>query len=37
LLIPVFYFIIYRHNKKIIEGQRSIMSGYAMGSTCLMN
>jgi ATP-binding cassette, subfamily C, bacteriocin exporter len=33
LLIPVFYLIIYRHNKKIIEGQRSIMSGYAMAES----
>lgn len=28
--IPVFYLLIYLHNKKIATGQRSIMMGYAM-------
>lgn len=30
IAMPVFYLLIYLHNKKIIEGQRSIMVSYAM-------
>lgn len=30
IAMPVFYLLIYVHNKKIIEGQRSIMVSYAM-------
>ena len=27
---PIFYFIVYSHNKKITHGQRSVMSSYAL-------
>jgi len=30
IAVPGFYFIIYKHNKKIINGQRSVMSSYAL-------
>lgn len=30
LAMPVFFWLVYLHNKKIIEGQRSIMVNYAM-------
>jgi ATP-binding cassette, subfamily C, bacteriocin exporter len=30
LATPVFYLLVYLHNKKLLEGQRAIMSSYAM-------
>ncbi len=30
LVLPIYFILIYKHNKKIIDGQRNIMSHYAM-------
>lgn len=30
MMLPLYFALIYRHNKQIITGQRSIMAGYAM-------
>jgi len=30
LVLPVYFILIYKHNKRIIDGQRNIMSSYAM-------
>jgi ATP-binding cassette subfamily B protein len=30
LVLPVYFLLIYKHNKRIIDGQRNIMSSYAM-------
>lgn len=32
-ILPVYFIIIYRYNKKIIDGQRNIMSSYAMSES----
>jgi ATP-binding cassette subfamily B protein len=30
IILPVYFLLIYKHNKRIIDGQRNIMSSYAM-------
>ena len=30
LVLPIYFILIYKHNKRIIDGQRNIMSSYAM-------